>query len=311
MIHQALMEDCPKNTEKVFHHQPVMMNEVIEHLNLQGDSIILDGTLGLGGHAQAVLEHLTTNGRLIGVDRDLQSLKKAQENLKSYSGQCEFVQDDFRHIPEILERIGIPKVDGILLDLGISSFQLDNIQRGFSLRTNGPLDMRMDQDSYISAYDLVNSLSEKEISAILKDFGQERWHYRIAHSLVHARVKNPIETTRELRHIVMRAIPYRRKRIKIHPATRTFQALRIAVNRELESLEMILKTYPEFLNKGGRMVVIAFHSLEDRLVKENFRNQDKEGKVKIITKKPLRPPFEETRKNPRSRSARLRVAERI
>lgn len=298
-------------TERAAGHVPVMLNEVLTFLEPQKRHFIVDGTLGLGGHAGGILKAGGPQARLIGIDRDSRSLALARENLKDFENQCIFVKDDFRSIDKVLRDLKIERVDGIVLDLGISSFQLEDPGRGFSLQQEGPLDMRMDQEGYISAYDLVNSLSEKEISAILKNFGQERWHYRIARRVIQERLKKPIETTEELARIVLRGIPRRREWIKIHPATRTFQAFRIAVNRELEALEITLEKCAGLLNPGGRIVVIAFHSLEDRIVKEKFRTFEHKDQLRRLTKKPLRPSEEEVQQNPRSRSARLRAAERI
>ena len=235
----------------------------------------------------------------------------AQEKLKDLNGRYRLIQSDFRSIDQILEKEGIQKVDGMLFDLGISSYQLENPQRGFSLKLEGPLDMRMDKKSYISAYDLVNSLSEQEIASILRNFGQERWHNRIARYLVQQREKNPIESTKDLSDTVLKAIPHRYKNQRIHPATRTFQAFRIAVNRELEALEMVMGKCIRYLKVGARLCVISFHSLEDKIVKEKFRYFAKEETLKLITKKPLRPTEHEIEENPRARSARLRVAEKI
>lgn len=288
-----------------------MREEIARYLNLNPGKVVLDCTVGLGGHAQEILKMITPNGRLIGVDRDADSLSAAENNLKNFGGFYTLVKDDFRHLDRILENLKVQNIDGILFDLGISSFQLDNPRRGFSIREDGPLDMRMDKDSYISAYDLVNSLSETEISGILKNFGQERWHNRIAHYMVQQRNRSPIATTKELSDLVIKAVGYKYSEQKIHPATRTFQAFRIAVNRELESLDMALDKAISFLNKGGRICVISFHSLEDKIVKEKFRYFARENVLKIITKKPLRPTEEEIADNSRSRSARLRVAERI
>ncbi len=292
-------------------HIPVMMKEVQEAIHLKKGGIFVDGTLGLGGHARAILTQIGPEGRLIAIDRDKESLKLAQEHLKEFSAQCEFVHEDFRYLDRVLNNLNIKEVDGILLDLGVSSLHLDNPERGFSFQADGPLDMRMDQESPISAYDLVNSLSENEISTIIKEYGEERWHRRIARYIVSERGKQPIETTAQLRDIILRAIPYRNYKDRSHPATRSFQALRIAVNRELESLERALEVGINFVKVGGRIVVISFHSLEDRIVKLRFRNLSQEGQVKILTKKPLRADEEEVSLNPRSRSARLRAAERI
>lgn len=292
-------------------HISVMSKEVLDYLNPKEGEVFVDGTLGLGGHATEILKKIGASGRLIGIDRDAKSLAQAQEILKEFSPCCEFVHDDYSHIREALKRLNISVVDGIILDLGISSFQLNNPQRGFSLQSEGPLDMRMDQDNPTSAYDLVNSLSEKEIAKILHDYGQERFNFRIAHNLVCERSKHPIETTQELSRIVMRSMPRGRKWQKIHPATRTFQAFRIAVNRELELLEMSINHCIDCLKSGGRLAVIAFHSLEDKIVKENFKKAALENQVKLLMKKPLQPTEAETQRNPRSRSARLRVIERI
>ncbi len=291
-------------------HIPVLCAEVVEYLRPHGGGVFVDCTLGLGGHAQALLRAAGHQSRLIGIDRDAQSLQMAAERLKPYLSQCVFVHEDFRNIDKILRRMEIAEVDGILLDLGISSYQLDNPQRGFSFQTDGPLDMRMDQDSPISAFDLVNSLSEKEISSILKDYGEERWHNRIARYIIRQRSHHPIETTQELSGIVLKAMPPRKTWQRIHPATRTFQALRIAVNRELESLDILLDKCVDLLKAQGRIAVIAFHSLEDRIVKHKFRALAQSGKIKLVVKKPLWPSEEEAGQNPRARSARLRVAER-
>jgi len=292
-------------------HIPVMSQEVMQFLNLKPGAIVIDGTLGTAGHSQMMAQAISPGGQLIGIDRDGHSLTVAAQRLKDFSAQCHLIQDDYRNLDQILNQLGIQEVDAMLFDLGISSYQLDNPERGFSLKLDGPLDMRMDQESFISAYDLVNSLSEREISTILRNFGQERWHNRIAHYLVAQRVRNPIESTKDLTDTILKAIPHRYHYQKIHPATRTFQAIRIAVNRELEALEIVLDKSIDSLKVGGRIAVIAFHSLEDRIVKEKFRTFAKAGRLQLLVKKPLRPTDTEMDNNPRSRSARLRVAERI
>ena len=292
-------------------HIPVMLQEVIEYLKPELGDVFIDGTVGLGGHAKAIAQIIGPSGRLIAVDKDKQSLQIAREALKDLSTPCNFIYDDFRNIDTILGQLKIRQVDGILLDLGISSFQLDNPQRGFSFRFEGPLDMRMDQDNQFSASDLINSLSEKEIDSILKEYGEERWHHRIARYLVAERKKGPIQTTEQLSKIVLRAMPHGRSWQKIHPATRTFQALRIAVNKELENLQTVLDKCVEVLKVGGRMGVISFHSLEDRIVKWKFRQFAEDGKFRIMTKKPLKPSSIEEIQNPRARSACFRVAERV
>ncbi len=292
-------------------HIPVMRDQVLESLNLQEGNCILDCTLGLGGHSLEILKRIGGHGLLVGIDRDEDALALAQENLEEFSGRCVFAQKDFRYLDVALEDLGIKQVDGIIFDLGVSSYQLETPERGFSIRHDGPLDMRMDRSSFISAYDLVNSLSAQEISSILKSFGEERWHQRIAQYLVKQRIKHPIESTEELKEVILRAIPHRYQNQRIHPATRTFQAFRIAVNRELEALEIAVEKGIRHLKPGGRICVIAFHSLEDRIVKEKFKYFNKEGVLEIITKKPLTPSEEEMQKNIRSRSARLRIAERV
>ena len=221
------------------------------------------------------------------------------------------VHNNYTQIDEILSSLKIKEVDGILLDLGVSSFQLDNSQRGFSIKNNGPLDMRMEQTSGVTAFDLVNSLPETELAEIFKVFGEERWHQRIARQIIKQRSVSPIRTTEDLSKVVLRAMPKGRNRQKIHPATRIFQGLRIAVNKELEGLNTVLDKCIDSLKVGGRIVVIAFHSLEDRIVKNKFRDFKKTGKLALVVKKPLRPTELEAKENIRARSARLRIAERI
>lgn len=292
-------------------HIPVMGKEVCEYLNLKPGDCFVDCTIGLGGHSALVAQRLLPKGRLVGIDRDADSLRWAKENLRSFTGTCDFIHDDFRNIGQILTNLGIEEVHGMLFDLGISSYQLDNPSRGFSLKTEGPLDMRMDQESYLSAYDLINSLSEHELDLILRKYGEERMSHRIARYLVAQREKGPLQSTKELCEVVLRAMPPKYRYQRIHPATRTFQAFRIAVNRELESIEIALNKAVDCLKVGGRICVISFHSLEDRIVKHVFRAYAVEKKLKLIFKKPLFPSDEEIQSNPRSRSARLRVAERI
>lgn len=291
-------------------HIPVMADEVVSFFDLPQDACFVDGTLGLGGHAALITKQLGPQGCLIGIDRDKETLEIAEQRLKTDPCQKYFIHDDFRHLDGILKGLNISKIDGMLMDLGISSFQLADATRGFSFQTDGPLDMRINQESFVSAYDLINSLSERELSLILKNYGQERWHHRIARFLVEQRAKSPIQTTRELREAVLRAMPRSRKRHKIDPATRTFQAFRIAVNRELESLEAALSVIPPFLKPGARLAVIAFHSLEDRIVKQKLRALADREIMHVESKKPLRPTPEECERNPRARSARLRVGRR-
>jgi 16S rRNA (cytosine1402-N4)-methyltransferase len=295
--------DTPQET-----HIPVMSREVITALNLRSGACVVDCTMGLAGHSMKIAEKIGAKGRIIGIDRDRSALMVAQQRLAEYPLACEFIHEDFRNVAEVLQRLQISSVDAILFDLGISSFQLDNPDRGFSLQMEGPLDMRMDQDHGQTAFDLLDDLTESEISHILKEYGEERWHRRIARYLSENR---PIRTTGQLRDMVLRAIPKGLKHQRIHPATRTFQALRIAVNRELESLSMVLDQCLPFLQPGGRICVISFHSLEDRIVKLRFRALAQSGVIKLITKKPLRPSEEEVQDNSRARSARLRAAEKM
>jgi 16S rRNA (cytosine1402-N4)-methyltransferase len=297
----------------VKYHIPVMMNEVINYLNLRPGQVIIDATIGTAGHSKAILERISPAGRLIGIDRDEDSLAVSRDRLREFGDRIKLVHGNFVDIDAILKDLNIEKVGGVVFDLGISSFQLEDPNRGFSFQNEGPLDMRLDRSSYISAYDLVNNLNEEEISAILWNFGQERWHNRIAHLLIQERQRQPISTTSQLANIVLRSIPhrYRHRHYRIHPATRTFQAVRIAVNRELEILENALDKAIEILGIGAKICVISFHSLEDRAVKFTFRKAASEGRLKIITPKPLVPQEEEVKSNPSSRSSKLRVAERI
>ncbi|MFA4993285.1 MAG: 16S rRNA (cytosine(1402)-N(4))-methyltransferase RsmH [Candidatus Omnitrophota bacterium] len=294
-------------------HIPVMLSEVIDYLDLKPGQIIVDATLGTGGHSLEILKRITPGGRLIGIDRDEDSLAVCRQRLSEFSGSCEFVHANFVDLDQVLGNLGIDKIDGIVFDLGISTYQLKDAERGFSFQQEGPLDMRLDKSSYISAYDLVNNLNESEISHMLWSFGQERWHNRIAHLLVEERRNQPISTTSQLADLVMRAIPYRYRRsyYRIHPATRTFQAVRIAVNRELEILESAIKKAVAILKKKAKICVISFHSLEDRVIKHTFRALKAEGLIDIITAKPLTPAEAEVAANPSSRSSKFRVAERI
>jgi 16S rRNA (cytosine1402-N4)-methyltransferase len=294
-------------------HVPVMLPEVLDFLKLSPGQVIVDATLGTGGHAVEILKRITPKGRLIGIDRDENSLAICRQRLGEFKDSTEFVHANFSDLDQILANLGIEKIDGIVFDLGISSYQLHDAQRGFSFQEEGPLDMRLDKSSYICAYDLVNNLNENEISAMLWNFGQERWHNRIAHLLVQERRNEPISTTKQLANLVMRAIPhrYRRSYYRIHPATRTFLAVRIAVNRELEILEDTIKKAVEVLRKQARICVISFHSLEDRAIKHTFRALKADGLIDIITAKPLTPMASEIEANPSSRSSKFRVAERI
>jgi 16S rRNA (cytosine1402-N4)-methyltransferase len=290
-----------------YRHIAVMCNELIKYLNLNRGGTVLDCTIGCGGHADAILQRIGPQGRLFGIDQDDQALQIATNRLRGFTN-CILAKGNFRNIDAILGRLKIAHVDAIAFDLGISSLQLDTVTRGFSIKSDAPLDMRMDQDLRLSAFDLVNFLPQESLSDILKRYGQERWHNRIARAILRERKRTLIVSTGQLAQLVSRTVPARYT--KIHPATRTFQALRIAVNDELEALYEGLNKCINYMRPGARIGVIAFHSLEDRIVKNEFRKFAREDKLRIITKKPLRPTAEEVGSNPRARSARLRVAER-
>lgn len=292
-------------------HQPVMLEEVIGSLNLKPGYIAVDATVGGGGHAKEILKKISPGGKLIGIDSDASAIKTTEENLKDFSGSFKLVNDNFKNLDLILPKEGIVSVNAILFDIGISSYQISDDTRGFSIKYGGRLDMRMDQRLKITAYDIVNRYKERDLSDIIRKFGEERFHNRIAKFIVEERLKHPIQTAEELAGIIHKAVGFRYKNRNIDPATRTFQAIRIVVNDELASLEEGLKNAVSWLNFGARICVISFHSLEDRIVKNLFRGYANLGVLKIITKKPMRPSREEVLSNPRSRSARLRVAERI
>jgi len=291
-------------------HYPVMYKEIIENLNFENKKIIIDCTIGIGSHALKFFEIMNKNSFLIGIDKDEESLKIAQERLKNYIPRFKLFKEDFRNIDLILDSLNIEKADIFFFDLGLSSYQLSNTQRGFSFLREGPLDMRMDKNSFLCAYDLINHLSEPELVMIFKKFGEEKFSKRIAHLVVKKRRYIPITTTTQLSSLVLEAVPKKTIRYRIHPATRIFQALRIVVNRELDSLEIGLKKAVERLSQGGRIGVIAFHSLEDRIVKHTFRDFALRGKLRIISKVPLVPSYGEVKENISSRSAKLRIAER-
>jgi len=297
-----------------FGHIPVLVEEVMSLLQCGPQKTYVDATLGGGGHALEILKRTEPDGILIGIDWDEDAIAEATKALMPFGARAKITRENFVHLPELLKSEKIEEVDGILLDLGLSSLQIEDTERGFSLKGEGPLDMRMDQRLERRAADLVNCLSLQELQETLWEYGEERWAKGIAKAMVEERARTPIETTQALRRIVHRAIPRRFHSRKIDPATKTFQAFRIRVNEELENLKEILETGWRLLRKGGRMCVISFHSLEDRMVKETFRRLEREGEdgsvLRVITKKPIRPSEEERRRNPRSRSARLRCAER-
>ncbi len=294
--------------EERFLHRPVLLEEALFFLNPAPGKIIIDATVGLAGHAEKILKKISPGGTLIGIDRDSESLKIAEERLKSLQGTFKLINKDFRDLKEILRNINIEKVDGILFDLGTSSIQLERGYRGFSIKNDGPLDMRMDKNQTLTAKYLVNSLREEELSYLIRDLGEERFHRRIAKRIVESRRKNQIQTTGELAEIVAGSLPYRGK---IHPATRTFQALRIKVNDELNSIEEALEELPDILKSEARACVISFHSLEDRIAKNIFKEFSKKGLLRILTKRIVTAGDKEIFENPRARSAKLRVVEML
>jgi len=277
-------------------------------LRCESGRTYVDATLGGGGHASEILRRTTPDGVIIGMEWDEDALSEARNALLSFDERVKIFRENFVSLPDLIEG---ESVDGILLDLGLSSFQVEKEERGFSFKGEGPLDMRMDQRMDQTAADLINRLSLEELEYTLFHYGEESWAKKIAKAIVHEREREPIDTTQTLRKIVHHAIPRRFHTRRIDPATKTFQALRIRVNDELENLRKILETGWVFLKKGGRMCIISFHSLEDRMVKETFRRLEKEEKMRILTKKPVTPSEEEQRRNPRSRSAKLRCAERV
>ena len=291
-------------------HVPVVAREVVEHLRPERGGLFVDCTVGLGGHARALLEAGAT--RLIGLDRDRDALERARETLAPWSDRVELVHADYRLIAAVLDDHGISLVDGALADLGVSSMQFETPGRGFSFPRDEPLDMRMDTSAGDTAANLIARASERELADAIFAFGEERFSRRIARNIVAARREGPIDTTFRLASIVRRAIP-RRGPMRIDPATRTFQALRIWVNRELEGLDAFLETVVQRLRAGARLVVITFHSLEDRIVKHTFRALAQSGQpvVKVLTTKPVLPIDDEVRLNPRARSSRLRAVERV
>jgi 16S rRNA (cytosine1402-N4)-methyltransferase len=305
-----------------YRHIPVLVEEVIALLGCGPHRTYVDATLGGGGHSLEILKRTEPDGRVIGIEWDEEAIEVAKKVLSPFGERVKIFRENFVRLPGLLREMEIESVDGILLDLGLSSIHLQNQERGFSFRGEGPLDMRMDQRLKVTAADLVNQLSLRELEETLWDYGEERWSKRIAKAIVEERDRSSIETTQALRGIIYRAVPRRFQSKRIDPATRTFQALRIRVNRELENLRQVLEEGWPFLKKGARMCVISFHSLEDRIVKENFRRLEKgdagglEKKMvmmvmKVITPKPVTPQEKEQKENPRSRSAKLRCAERV
>ncbi len=287
-------------------HTPVLAEETLHWLRIEPGGTYVDATLGLGGHSVEIVRRLTT-GRLIGLDRDAEALEIARERLKPYEGKAVLMQADFSRIDEIARELNLPPLNGILADLGVSSLQLDTPERGFSFRLTGPLDMRMDSRMALTAADIVNETAEAELADLLYRLGEERDSRRIARAIVRAR---PIRSTAHLATVVAGARTSRGRQ-KLHPATKTFLALRIAVNRELEELGQFLDRAPATLAPGGRWVMLSYHSLEDRMVKQEFRRLAGEGLVKLLTRKVVRPTERERAANPRARSAKMRVAEKL
>ncbi|MBQ6899615.1 MAG: 16S rRNA (cytosine(1402)-N(4))-methyltransferase RsmH [Firmicutes bacterium] len=308
-----------------FKHTSVLFEECMEGLNIRPDGIYVDGTLGGGGHSSGICERLGEDGLLIGIDRDRDALDAASARLEKYPCRKIFVQSNYSDIKDVLDDLGIEEIDGALLDLGVSSFQLDNPERGFSYMQDAPLDMRMSQDDDFTAYDVVNTYDAEELRNIIHKYGEERWASRIADFIVKARKDKPLETTAELVDIIKAAIPAAARRDGPHPAKRTFQAIRIEVNDELGQLERAIDEFCDVLAPGGRLCVITFHSLEDRIVKDIINKRinpctcpkefpvcvcGKVGDIKKKSNKPIPPSAEEVEANPRSRSAKLRVAEK-
>ena len=292
-------------------HRPVMSAEVLQYLQPRPGGIIVDGTVGTGGHSLAILPHLRPDGTLIAVDQDRDALALAAKRLTDFAPQVTFRHGNFRSLPLLLDELGLAKVDGVVLDLGMSSLQVDRPERGFSFSSAGPLDMRMDATQDTTAAALVNELSADELATILRTLGEERFARRIAQRIVQARQAHPLETTTQLAEVVSRAVPASARHGRLHPATRTFQALRMAVNDELGALEELLNTLGECVNPGARVIFITFHSLEDRLVKHALAQGAREGRWRVLTKKPVRPSDAEVARNPRARSAKLRAAEAL
>ena len=310
----------------IFGHKSVLLDETIESLDIKPDGIYVDGTLGGGGHASEVCRRLGDKGRFIGIDQDADAIAAASERLKEFGDKVTIVRSNYENIDEVLKELGISQVDGIYLDLGVSSYQLDTAERGFTYREDdAPLDMRMDQRNEMTAKDIVNTYSESELFHIIKNYGEDRFAKNIAKHIVRARQEKEIETTGELIEIIKAAIPAKVRATGGHPAKRTFQAIRIELNKELEVLENSIDKMTDLLAPGGRLSIITFHSLEDRIVKNRFRINEnpctcppdfpvcmcgKKSKGRVVTRKPILPSEEELSENKRSKSAKLRVFEK-
>ena len=308
-----------------FNHKSVLLNETIESLNIRPDGIYVDGTLGGAGHSSEICRRLGAKGRLIGIDQDGDAIAAASERLKEFGDMVTIVRDNYVNTPSVLTELGINAVDGILLDLGVSSYQLDTDERGFSYQHEAPLDMRMDDRNPVTAADIVNGYSVQELARVIREYGEDRFAQNIAKHICMEREKSPIETTTQLAEIIKQAIPMKMRATGGHPAKRTFQAIRIELNRELTVLKDSIGTMTDLLNPGGRLCIITFHSLEDRIVKEAYRKAENpctcppnfpvcvcgnKSKGKVITRKPILPGEAELTENRRSESAKLRVFER-
>ena len=309
-----------------FKHVSVLLQETIDGMAVKPDGIYVDGTTGGGGHSYEICKRLGENGRLICIDQDAEALAAAEKRLEPFAGIVTLVKSNYAQMKEVLKQLGIDKVDGIVLDLGVSSYQLDNAERGFSYREDAPLDMRMDREQTLTARDIVNEYPESELYRIIKEYGEERFAKNIARNICKRRQDKPLETTFELVDIIRGSMPAKARNGKSHPAKRTFQAIRIECNQELEVLRQALDEMVDLLKDGGRISIITFHSLEDRMVKTSFRRQENpctcppdfpvcvcgnKPKGKVITRKPILPSEEECEQNTRSKSAKLRVFERI
>jgi 16S rRNA (cytosine1402-N4)-methyltransferase len=308
-----------------FEHVSVLLEECLDGLNIKEDGTYVDGTLGGAGHAKEVCKRLSAKGHFIGIDQDDNALHVSSQRLQGLLPTINIVKSNFESTKQVLEELGVERIDGMLIDLGVSSHQLDEANRGFSYMQDGLLDMRMNQEATFSAYDVVNTYSEEELFRVIKDFGEENWARRIAQFVVAERSKKNIETTYELVDVIKKAIPQKARKEGPHPAKRTFQAIRIEVNREIDIIKPTIENVVSKLAKGGRFCVITFHSLEDRIVKHTFRQLEdpctcpkhfpcvcnKKPQVKVITRKPILPSEEELEQNPRSRSAKLRVIEKL
>ncbi len=307
-------------------HVPVLLRECIENLKLAPGKTVVDGTLGGGGHAAEILRRILPGGRLVGLDRDEAAIARCQKRLAAFEKNILYAHSDFKELPRVLLENGIGEVDGILIDLGVSSYQLEESERGFSYNQDAKLDMRMDLTSSLTAWDVVNGYTREELKRVIREYGEEKWAARIAQFIEERRKKKSIETTAELGEIIKNAIPAAARRKGPHPAKRTFQAIRIEVNGELSGLGEATADFAGLLKSGGRLCVITFHSLEDRIVKQAMKKLfnpcecppdapvcvcGKERTVKLITRKPIIPGDEEIRENPRARSAKLRVIEKL